>query len=277
MTISPELLDAFRYHRSYRTAKPAIEALELARNDIAHDRKRYGKAPSLIFNPQSKKRTRWIENYSQGLRTAGYADELARLDHTGWYLDSEFQDETVRGIVLRLPGHDGKERLVPAMADPHNDDCALADFESVTDDKIQAAYAADKIAERYAEAERFYQDSWRLGNEFAELAESIVETRSEIIELCKEARQARQAGAWVTGDGQSFVSFDNARKHAGTVAEKTGAIVAVERSKFPTICRTIRAAVQSGLASIRKARERRAEIEREYVTDSDAFREGARQ
>ena len=81
-----------------------------------------------------------------------YADEVARLNHQGWFTDNEGWGDTIRGIVLRLPkgrGFLAGWTLGAGMA-------SSVGYE-VYRDATEAAYAADSIAERAAEDEREYQ------------------------------------------------------------------------------------------------------------------------
>lgn len=79
------------------------------------------------------------------------ADEVTRLDHTGWYTDA-FQDQTIFGIVIFLPH--GRFlagwSMGAGMASSY-------DGELYTDAE-EAAQAADSMAEHAAEAEREYQE-----------------------------------------------------------------------------------------------------------------------
>ena len=116
----------------------------------------YRKNRTIEYNPESQENHyRWVENIGEGLRHVGASHDIVRLNHTGWFTDDVFQ-ETVHGSVYQLPARDGKAQYVPAVDDPCNDNCALVDFRSVTDDKEDAARWADSMAERYAEDEREY-------------------------------------------------------------------------------------------------------------------------
>jgi hemerythrin len=185
---------------------------------------------------------RWIENASHGLRLVGFADEICKraIDHTGWYTDQEAQEGCARGVVYQLPARGGKARYVYGVADENNDDCALLDFDS-TDDKEQAAHWADDTARHFAEEESHYQASWRAGSDYHDLGERIAEHRTQVIALCREARKARKNP---------------------------------DASSFPTICELIREGVASHLASMRKAREKRAELLDGYYQRA-AFNDGA--
>lgn len=99
---------------------------------------------------------RWVEHVSLlGWRCAGYADEIrSSMRHRGWFADAH-QDEVYRGIVYRLPGG----RYIPGYADPVNSDCALI-ANATTQDIDDAARIADQIAERFAERDRYYSESW---------------------------------------------------------------------------------------------------------------------
>lgn len=118
---------------------------------------------------------RWVEQAPRnGFRFVGFANEIARLDHTGWFLDAVVQDETVRGAVYQVTGVEGGARYVAGMPDPYgNEGAAVIDFSRVflgdpagyeQDPKHDsgardAALAADGIAERYAEVERAYREA----------------------------------------------------------------------------------------------------------------------
>lgn len=85
-----------------------------------------------------------------------YCDEVsgARIHHTGWFADS-YQDTKIRGLVFRLPKSRGflagwtmGERMASSM------DCDIYETE------LEAARAADSMAENAAEREREYQEKW---------------------------------------------------------------------------------------------------------------------
>ena len=222
------LRDAYRYHRSlgYRAA----DAFDLAHNDLLRGKVRYGRAGHAVaYNPEfaayGERRLRWIENATDGLRFVGYANELARLDHTGWYLD-DYCGETVRGAVWQLPGRHGAPLYVAGYADPWNDNAACISFDALSDDKATAAQWADAIAERMAEAERDYQRAASAGFEFGELAEDIARRRREILDLLRERKAV-------------------ARPACGTA---------------PTICAALRDRVAANVKAIGEARKRRVEL-----------------
>lgn len=89
-------------------------------------------------------------DFFPGLRWE-YADEIAprAIRHTGWYCD-EYQDETIRGIVLRLP----KGRGFLAGWTMGKGMATEIDVSWVHEDEIEAARAADERAERAAERMR---------------------------------------------------------------------------------------------------------------------------
>jgi hypothetical protein len=81
-----------------------------------------------------------------------YCDEVARINHTGWFCD-EYQDSKIRGLVFRLPKSRGflagwtmGEQMASGM------ECDIYETER------EAAYAADGLAESIAEKEREYQE-----------------------------------------------------------------------------------------------------------------------
>jgi hypothetical protein len=234
--------DAYLYHRSlgYRAA----DALDLAHHDLLRGKVRYGRAGQAVaYDPEfaayGESRLRWIENVTDGLRFVGYADELARLDQSGWYLD-DYCGETVRGAVWQLPGRHGAPLYVAGYADPWNDNAACLSFDELTDDKAAAAQWADSIAERMAEAERDYQRAASAGFEFGELAEDIARRRREILDLLRE------------------------RKAVAGPACKT----------LPAICGALRDRIAANVKAIRQARKRRAELLDAFGREP-AFRDAA--
>lgn len=77
--------------------------------------------------------------------------EGTRIDHTGWFCD-DYQDTKVRGVVFRLPhgrGFLAGWSMGEGMA-------SSVDFH-VYAKESDAAYAADRLAERVAEDEREYR------------------------------------------------------------------------------------------------------------------------
>ncbi len=176
------------------------------------------------------KNVRWVENVSRGLRLVGFADEVARaegrrgIDHKGWYTDDEFQDEVLRGVVYQLPARHGLTTYIYGYADPNNDDCALLCFDPTTH-KRDAARAADRFAEIFAEDERDYRRADHARERYDNLADDIKEARTTALTIAAEMRAAKRSGI-----------------------------------KAPTICTTLRSEILSLWHSIKKARKERAEL-----------------
>lgn len=163
----------------------------------------YKRSKSICFNPEfvpgekqdeqtrakviTRDRYRWVENVTDGLRKVGDADDLVRLNHTGWYTDN-WQDETVKGEVYQMPARDGKPVYIPAVNDPCNDDCACLDFTSTTDDKEDAARWADSMAESWAEREREYRAEEDRKAKLEEIEDEIKSTYQGFRELAREIR-----------------------------------------------------------------------------------------
>ena len=78
-----------------------------------------------------------------------WCDEVdgARIKHTGWFCD-EYQDEKIRGLVVRLPH--GRFLSGWSMGEGM---CGEVDGRLYTNE-VEAAYAADSMAEDVAERER---------------------------------------------------------------------------------------------------------------------------
>jgi hypothetical protein len=82
-----------------------------------------------------------------------WADEVVRLNHTGWYCDN-YQDETIRGIVLRLPHNRG------FLAGWSMGEGMMSEIElDIYPDQESAAYAADSSAEYAAERQREHEEA----------------------------------------------------------------------------------------------------------------------
>lgn len=237
-----DLITCYRYHQktqgvlqSYTTPGRerkdmgrAARSLVLARADVAAGTSRYTPAGSNYgpkFEALGESHMRWMENpEAAGLRLVGFADELSRhIDHTGWFTDRDFQDETARGIVYRLPARNGDSVFVYGYADPCNDGPACLCFD-ITGDKLEAACWADGIAELMAEQESEYQEAWRAGRSYEEAEESIGVVRRATLTLIKEIK-------------------------ALCPSPKT----------YPKTHATLRGAVTSALAEIRTLREQRAD------------------
>jgi hypothetical protein len=93
-------------------------------------------------------------DFFPGLRWE-YADEVASsIHHTGWFCD-EYEDDKIRGIVLRLP----KGRGFLAGWTMGEKMATQIDVSWVHDDEIEAAHAADGMAEFAAERQREYLES----------------------------------------------------------------------------------------------------------------------
>lgn len=191
------------------------------------------KAPKTIeynpgLQPQGRPRlpqqTRFVENVSRGLRLVGFADEIVRIDHKGWYIRDDEYDETYRGVVYQLPSHKGETRFAYGYADPDNDDCALLCLDT-EETKEDAARAADRFAEIFAEQERDYNRAWQAGRRYEDLADEVKDLRSEALAIGAELREARKL-------------VQNA----------------------PTICATLRETVFSLYRRISKTRKERAEL-----------------
>lgn len=167
---------------------------------------------SIVYSPEWQpegsrtcERYRWVENASRGLRVRGTAHELreiCRIEHTGWWLDPIGDGETVHGVVLQLPGRSGFARFVPAVSDPFNDDCYVVDFHdhydapgNDTDDALRdCIYAADHMAECYAEREREYQTKETAKLRIGEALERIAQNRAVHRDAVRELRSHPDRG-----------------------------------------------------------------------------------
>ena len=155
---------------------------------------------------------RWIESTADaGLRFVAWADELARLDHTGWFTD-EFQSETLRGGVWQLPGRNGEARLVYGFAEfegrgemnPGSAAICVSDIVrqpmrgefgnlDETEGARDAARYADGLAESAAEERRDYSAAYERGRKAAEADAEAIAARGELLPLLAELRALRRS------------------------------------------------------------------------------------
>lgn len=144
---------------------------------------------------------RWCEDPAAiGLRLVGFADEVPgrSVDHQGWFLDDDFQEEVARGIVYRLPTRKGRAQFIAGMADPDNDGPAMLSLGTIEDDEREAARSADHLAECYAEAERDYRRASSARLKWGELGEEVAAARRSILDLCREIKALCRAGGSYT-------------------------------------------------------------------------------
>ena len=198
---------------------------------------------TIVYSPEwipegTRERWRCVENASTGLRIVGAVDEIKPdhrplVNHSGWSLDPfESCGEVARGYVLQLPARDSEPQYTPAIADAWNPDSYICDFHGCTSDLREAIYAADSMAQSYAESEREYR-----------LAESA-KLRAE--ELREEARELRA-------------------KHRGIVAELRS-FAARRNVSAPAICAQIRADLRDLRARVREALQEAARLDAEPWT-----------
>jgi len=265
-----DLKTCFQYHRLL--GAPATLALHAARLDVANNRDKYpssliytGYSSGKPFEAYGSKHMRWIENpRSAGLRFVGYAHELVRMDHTGWFVDND-QNEVVRGVVFQIAGRGRKPLFIAGYEDWNNGKAdsngpVCLDFGTIFEGEApewnvkyrywswtdsakdhdgarEAARRADSIAERVGEQERAYQAAWQAGNRYGQLSEEVKTTRRSIIAAIKELRVARSA-------------LNN------------------DQSKYGTLCGLVRSKVESMLEDIREARGEMEKLKSgEYVSE----------
>lgn len=193
-----------------------------------------------VNNTYGYKNVRWVENASCGLRLVGFADKIAPIDHQGWYTrDDDCDSDTYRGVVYQLPARNGLAMYVYGYADPNDDDCALLCFDDPKTEMSEAARAADRLAEIWAEHERDYHRAWDAGRCFAELGDQIADMRMQALQLAWELKEMRRRGVAYKATNETL------------------------REKIKTLYR-----------SIQRARKKRKQLVDDYGRE-DAFKETA--
>lgn len=114
-----------------------------------------------------------------GLRVMGDCHEVARrISHTGWFCDN-YENEKCIGVVYRLPARRGKNLFVVGY---RLDECEKAgvSFARYYKDEVEAAYAADGMAEKVAEKQQEEATKCDAEQYIETLREDLVEVRSNI-------------------------------------------------------------------------------------------------
>ncbi len=141
-------------------------------------------------NDPERAARRFYENAEQaGLRFVGWADESLRLRHTGWYSDN-YNEETFRGAIFRLPGKCGKERFVAGYGESMSGGFVLDLSEVWSDDLIGAAREGDRLAERAGEDAREYEAKESAKLRIEDIADDLKSIRIDILALCRSIRKA---------------------------------------------------------------------------------------
>lgn len=133
--------------------------------------------------------------------------EGVRIDHEGWFSDS-FQDQTIRGIVFRLP----RSRGFLAGWSMGKGMCGDISRRVYRTER-EAARAANREAESVAEREREYQEHWRAGQEEGEAWREAMAEARDFISAARDMRRAarvamRRALAQSGGVAAGFVPPD---------------------------------------------------------------------
>lgn len=264
------IISLYKKARQYnRGTLEALRALELARKDFSNGKSSFvqewpWQRGHYNVTRQEKRHASdnyvWIENTdSAGLRFAGFADEILHLRNSG-YCTGEYGEDVYRGAVWQLPARKGVARYIAGYKDPNNDGAAFVDLDVVSETKESlnlwrgqkihsfpqeqandeakhdAALRADSIAQNNAERAREYNKQWQAGARWADMADQISTMRQETLQLLAEMKVERKA--------------------RGATA--------------PTICATLRAAINHALRDISKLKKARAELFDAYG-DTDGF------
>lgn len=184
-------------HNNFIRAQFALEEARRTTKD------RYPSEVS-VWNP-GQGTERFIEQPAVcGLRFVGYADEIVNLRHTGHFTDRSYQDSIMRGVVYQMPSRRGELLFVAGYnLNDNGDTTAVLDFshihrESIPTDRLEceavkdfardAAYVADGMAERAAEQECDYQESWRAGSDYVDAGTEYREARKRFLSTMRHAK-----------------------------------------------------------------------------------------
>ena len=258
--MTPELKAAFRWHMqnprrhvtSHGLAFPkdyrAIDAIELARQDVAAGKRRYPAPvkPYPAVSWQGDTRTlAYVENLADaGLRYVGRVEADTprgnvwdNHEESGWITDpygDTFRDGTglCYGVVYQLPARNGMARFVAGYQFGGVDGGLTLDLgtiyqsESMRGEDVSpqehdaardAARAADSMAKHAAEEERDYQTAWQAGSRYADESSDLQTIRAEIRGILQERRQAMHNAALT--DSGYFALCDAIRQRVADLLE----------------------------------------------------------
>ena len=171
--MNSKLIEAYKYHRNF--SKLAHHALACARADVLAGTRRYTcqfawQNRFNINQPHAAyghKLLRWIEAPGDLWRFAGTSYAIARDEGygrdypKGWYTRHDDYNETTSGVVYQLPARNGVPQYVAGYSDPDNNGPAVLSFDETFEDKMEAARAANRLAELMAEESREHDEAWQ--------------------------------------------------------------------------------------------------------------------
>jgi len=225
-----------------------------------HGRAKAFDMPGKGLYMSADRETAWAESLEgSGLRFVSLShDILGHRSAIGYYTDSEFQDETYRGVVLQFPSRNRRPFYVAAYEDSCNRGTYRLDMTSLdygpeggengdTSQELRdKARYADSFAEHEAEHARDYNDAWRAGSDWQQKKEEEESSRFTLLQLAREVRQTRIL--------MKHIAPDN----------------------VPTVCATLRARIADLYESIQESRRERARLVDSAWRDyRDAFNDGA--
>jgi len=203
------------------------------------------------------------------LRFVGFSDELARLDHTGYFLEPEgWSGEVARGAVYQLPSRDGRPVYVEAvrlgsegkrgwseqcgrdgaaivyLGERHLGERGGDEYARSRDSNEsavrEAARGADSEAEILAERERDYQEAFSAGQRTAELEKEAKADKAKARELMAELRTLRRS---------------------------------LDPGTAPKACAALRAVIREGLETMAEKLKEAAELRGQWASE-EAYQEG---
>lgn len=149
----------------------------------------------------------WYTHIGPYFRDEQFADELLDLRHRGWLTNAEgetYKDGSgvARGIVARLPHG---RFLVGYWWGDNNERVYYPELYNDTD---EAARAADRYAERFAEVVREHDQRWHEARQCEEAEESAVRRLRECLAL-----RHRDCMSYVRAEAHQLVKTIRSRRH----------------------------------------------------------------
>lgn len=127
-----------------------------------------------------------------GCREVGTSEDILRLNHSGWYTDTEGR-ETCYGVVIQYPSRDGNPQYYAAV-EYKNADYVTLFLKNVYFAKEFAAREADECARIEGERQRELEEEEIAQHRVEDLEENITTSRKECLALLREMRKIRYSG-----------------------------------------------------------------------------------
>lgn len=143
--------------------------------------------------PDSLVGMRWCDDLHAFFRDVKKVTDMGRrFQFNGYGVNNYDMGEACEGLVCQLPARNGMPCYVAGFSDAWNDGQGCVDLRETFTDEMEAARAADRLAELYAELCRDDDAKDRAEQDIEQAHEEIATARAEHSQLCAEMRAAQR-------------------------------------------------------------------------------------